>query len=83
MDLTEAFLEGWNAADPQIDNPYLWSSPNWLAFDAGASFYKLGASKPTRCKASRGYSLRVFTPANEWTAKPDSHLRGWTFDRRG
>jgi len=83
MDLTEAFLEGWNAADPQIDNPYLWSSPSWLAFDAGAYFYKLGVSKPTKCKASRGYTLRVFTQANEWLAKPDSNLAHWSFDRRG
>jgi len=83
MDLTEAFLEGWNAADPQIDNPYLWSSPAWLAFDAGAYFYKLGVSKPTRCKASRGYTLRVFTNANEWLATPERNLAHWSFNRKG
>lgn len=83
MDLTQAFLEGWNASQPDIDNPYLWSSPSWLAFDAGAKFYKLGASKPIRCKASRGYSLRVFTPANEWIATPSRNLADWAFNRKG
>jgi hypothetical protein len=83
MDLTDAMLEGWNASDPQIDNPYLWSSPSWLAFDAGAAFYKLGTSKPVKCKASRGYTLRVYSAVNEWIAKPGRNLDGWQFDRKG
>lgn len=83
MDLTEAFLEGWNSQDPMIDNPYMWSSPNWLAFDAGGNFVKQGTSKPIKCKASRGYTLRVFTNDNEWLAKPSTNLTYWSFDRRG
>ena len=71
MDLTEAFLLGYNAQDRQTDNPFLWSSPNWLAFDAGGLFAKLGTSTPIKCKASRGYTLRVFSQANEWLATPD------------
>lgn len=83
MDLTEAFLEGYNAQDPQIDNPFLWSSPNWLAYVAGGQFAKYGTSTPTRCKASRGYSLRVFTSSNEWLAMPDKTLTSWQFNRKG
>jgi len=83
MDLTQAFLDGFNSQDVQTDNPFIWSSPNWLAFDAGARFAKLGTSTPTKCKASRGYTLRVFSQANEWLAIPSKNLAQWTFDRRG
>jgi len=83
MDLTEAFMQGYNAQDPQIDNPYLWSSPNWMAYAAGGQFAKKGTSTPTKCKASRGYTLRVFSQANEWLATSDKGLVSWSFDRRG
>jgi hypothetical protein len=83
MDLTEAFLSGFNAQDPQTDNPFLWSSPSWLAFDAGGQFAKQGTSTPVKCKASRGCSLRIYSAANEWMAKPDRNLAHWSFDRRG
>jgi hypothetical protein len=82
MDLTEAFLQGYNAQDPQIDNPYLWSSPNWLAYIAGAQFAKYGASTPIKCKASRGDKLRVFSHHNEWLAIPDKTLTSWDFQRK-
>jgi len=81
MDLTEAFLEGYNAQDPQLDNPFLYSSPSWLAFTAGGNFAKYGTGTPTKCKASRGYKLRVFTHNNEWIATPDKILVSWHFER--
>lgn len=65
--LTAEFIEGYNAQDAQIDNPYLWSSDSWLAYDAGAAFAKYGYSTPTRAAKSRGYSLRVQTAANDFT----------------
>ena len=71
-DLTEAFMAGWNSQDAQIDNPYLWSSDNWLAYDAGAQFYKRGTSTPIKAKKSKGYSIRVFTHANEFIIKYDT-----------
>jgi hypothetical protein len=86
MDLTEAFLEGYNAQDPQIDNPYLWSSPNWLAYVAGGRFAKLGTSTPIKCKAGRGnrknYKIRIFRQHNEWLAIPDKTLTSWDFQRK-
>lgn len=81
MDLTEAFLLGYNAQDPQIDNPFLWSSPSWLAFKAGGQFAKRGTSTPIQCKASRGYTLRVFSHHNQWLAKPDKALSYFEFER--
>lgn len=83
MDLTAEFLEGYNAQDGQIDNPFLYSSPSWLAFKAGAEFAKRGTSNPIKCKASRGYTLRVFTSSNQWIATPDKTLLSWSFDRQG
>ena len=79
MDLTEAFLEGYNAQDPQLDNPFLYSSPNWLAFNAGGSFAKHEDTIPTMCRASKGYKLRVFGNNHEWLATPDKTLTSWHF----
>lgn len=82
MDLTIAFMQGYNCQDSDLDNPWIYSSPNWLAFRAGAQFAKYGTSTPTKCRSSRGYSLRVFTRANEWIATPDKTLLSWSFDRK-
>jgi len=79
MDLTEAFLEGYNAQDPQLDNPFLYSSPSWLAFKAGGDFAKYETIPPTQCRASRGYKLRVFGNNHEWLATPDKTLTSWHF----
>jgi len=81
MNLTEAFMEGFLSSDGQIDNPYIYSSPNWLAHKAGHEFAKYGTSLPTKCQSSRGYTLRVFTSANEWKAIPDKTLTSWQFER--
>ena len=73
MDLTEAFLEGYNAQDPQIDNPHLWSSPNWLAYIAGAQFAKLGTSTPIKCKASLApirYLLQILQVGEQQACEP-------------
>ena len=80
MDLTEAFLQGYNAQDAQIDNPYLWSSPNWLAYMAGGQFAKHEDTIPNMCRASRGYKLRVFGNHHEWLAIPDKTLTSWDFE---
>lgn len=71
-DLTDAFMKGWHASDAQTDNPFLWSSDNWLAFDAGAQFYKQGTSMPIKAKKSKGYSIRVMTNDNEYIVKYDT-----------
>lgn len=59
--LTQEFLEGFNASQPDIDNPYLWSSDAWLAYTAGADFAKRGTSAPIKAKKSRGDVIRVWT----------------------
>ena len=72
--LTDEFLEGWNASEPDIDNPYLWSSDAWLAYLAGADFAKRGTSAPIRAKKSRGNVIRVWTAGgNEWRVEYTSH----------
>ena len=83
MKLTSEFMQGYNAQDGQLDNPFIYSSPSWLAFKAGAEFAKYGTSAPIKCQSSRGYTLRIFTAANEWIATPDKTLLSWSFDRRG
>jgi len=82
MDLTSAFLDGYNCQCGDIDNPYIYSSPMWLAFRAGSEFAKYGTSTPIKCRSSRGYTLRVFSHANEWTAIPDKTLLSWEFARK-
>lgn len=59
--LTQPFLDGYNAQDAAIDNPYLWSSDSWLAYRAGATFAKRGTSRPLRAWKGRGYSINVET----------------------
>jgi hypothetical protein len=81
-DLTKECLDGWNCQDEALDNPYLHSSPSFLAFRAGAQFYKTGASRPVKCKMGRGYSLRIYTAANEYVAKPDNRLGVFHFERK-
>ena len=74
--LTVEFMEGWNASQPDIDNPYLWSSDAWLAFMAGADFVKHGTSAPIRAKKSRGNVIRVWTAGGaEFRVAYDAHYR--------
>jgi hypothetical protein len=81
-DLTNEFMAGWNCSNAQIDNPYLWSSDSWLAFNAGAEFYKRGTSTPIKVRKSRGYSIRVYTGDSEFTIKYDTAtLSRYTIER--
>ena len=74
--LTTELLEGYNASQPDIDNPYIWSSDAWLAFMAGADFAKRGTSAPIRAKKSRGNVIRVWTAGgNEFCVVYDAHYR--------
>jgi hypothetical protein len=62
--LTAEFIEGYNASEPDIDNPYIWSSDAWLAYLAGADFAKRGTSAPIRVWTAGG---------NEWRVEYTSH----------
>jgi len=73
--LTTEFIEGYNASEPDIDNPYIWSSDAWLAYLAGADFgLKLGTSAPVKAQKSRGNVIRVWTAGgNEWRVEYTAH----------
>ena len=74
--LTDEFKEGWNASQPDLDNPYIWSSDAWLAFMAGADFAKRGTSAPATARKSRGNVIRVWTAGGtEWRVTYDNHYR--------
>ena len=80
--LTTEFLEGWNASQPDLDNPFIWSSDAWLAFMAGADFAKRGTSAPAKAKKSRGNVIRVWTAGgNEFRVVYDAHYRFQRVDR--
>ena len=73
MPMFDPFFEGYDAQDI-IENPHLWSSDNWLLFQAGFLFAKRGASTPIKATKSRGYSVRIFTQANDWVMRVDQRL---------
>ena len=74
--LTDEFKQGWNASQPDLDNPYIWSSDAWLAFMAGADFVKHGTSAPAKAKKSRGNVIRVWTAGGtEFRVVYDAHYR--------
>ena len=80
--LTTEFIEGFNAGQPDIDNPYLWSSDAWLAFMAGADFARRGTSAPIKARKSRGDVIRVWTAGgNEWRIVYGPHYRLQAIER--
>jgi hypothetical protein len=56
--ISEAAGAGYHADAP---NPHIWSSPSWLAFQAGRALHRHGASAPVTARMSRGFSIRVRT----------------------
>jgi len=80
--LTTEFLEGWNASQPALDNPFIWSSDAWLAFMAGADFARHGTSAPVKAKKSRGNVIRAWTiGGNEFRVIYDSYYRFQRIER--
>ena len=81
--LTTEFLDGWNASQPDTDNPFIWSSDAWLAFMAGADFIKHApVSAPVKAKKSRGNVIRVWTAGgNEFRVIYDNHYRFQRIER--
>jgi hypothetical protein len=53
-------------ADAIVSNPFLWSSTNWMLYEAGRLWRNGGRSDPVTARKSRGYSVRVQTQANDW-----------------
>lgn len=45
----------------------VWSSANWLAYQAGVALR--GGKRPTKAHMSRGYAVKVETAAGEQLAK--------------
>ena len=56
-DLLHQCLEGWDLAHK--DNPYLFSSDSWMAFQAGRRIVAM--CRPVKCRKSRGYSIVIET----------------------
>ena len=78
--MSESFFEGYNAQDA-LANPHLWSSDNWLLFEAGYLFAKRGASTPIKAIKSRGFSVRILTEANQWIMRFDKRLNFESLER--
>lgn len=47
----------------------LWSSPCWMAHQAGKAMAAKGYTMPTAAAMSRGFSVRLQTAANEFIAR--------------
>ena len=63
-----AFIAG-ERSDEHDTNPYIWSSNNWLMWEAGRVWVMSCRSEPVMARKSRGYTARVNTCANEWIVK--------------
>jgi len=67
----QAFQNGFDHLFSDGPNPHIWSSNNWLLFEAGNLFRNGGWSTPIRAKKSRGYTVRVETIANDFLIRFD------------
>lgn len=57
-ELQQAANAGWCEGASGV-NRYLWSSPAWLAYEAGRNIKRMGLSAPSRARIGRGYSVRI------------------------
>ena len=64
-DILTHVYAGYNGAP----NSGLWSSPVWMAHEAGQAMARHGYSQPIAARTSRGCSVRVQTAANEFVIK--------------
>lgn len=56
--IKEAAETGYYRREP---NAHLWSSPLWMAYEAGKHLWAHGVSAPAQARMSRGYSVRITT----------------------
>lgn len=56
-DLTDACQDGYD--NPSKANPFIYSSPNSNAFEAGQEWKKTGKPRPTKCASGRGQLVKV------------------------
>ena len=70
--LTPQAIEGWRAHYAPT-NPYLFSSPNWYAWEAGQALHRTGRCVPTKASMGRGYSVNVETVASRFHIWFDKH----------
>ncbi len=62
MKLTAEATQWFDAAcEGEAANHYYWSSDAWLAFEAGAAIARAGRTRPTQCRKSRGFMVKVET----------------------
>lgn len=73
--LTQEAQNGWlnqaqvNTYGGKLDNPHIYSSACWYAYESGAAFYLKGYTQPTKATMGRGHSVNVQTVANDFVVK--------------
>lgn len=58
IDLTSELLQGFDA-EPEVEAPFLATSPSWLAWNLGRYLASHHVTRPVTAAASRGDNLRV------------------------
>lgn len=58
----------------EASNPFLHSSPNWMAYAAGQAMNRCGYTKPVRATMGRGYQVNVWTAANQFRVAFDKQF---------
>lgn len=66
MKVDPAFTMG---LDSIVSNPFLWSSTNWLLYEAGRLWRGGGRSDPIAARKSRGYTVHVQTHDNDFIVR--------------
>jgi len=66
MKVDPIFQSGFDHLFSDGPNPYIWSSTNWLLFEAGNLWRIGGRSAPVMARKFRGYTVKVRTAANDF-----------------
>lgn len=83
-ELQHAAWQGYtDAGYPITVEPYLFSSPCWIAYRAGKEMAMSGRTRPVKVTMSRGYSVRMETASGiEFVALFDKDLTGCKIERK-
>lgn len=64
-------------------NQHLFSSAAWMAHEAGNALYNRGFTRPVKATMGRGYSINIWTAANQFIVRFSKALIVCEVERKG